>query len=222
MASGFWVRPPFSASALTSSWPNVLANMADFAYGWTSPEIDYDAKILAQADRAIALAPNNWWAYYAKCIYLFLSRRANEAVDVADAGLAVNPNFAPLYAARGNAETSLGRFEQAESDVRQAMRLSPRDPRVGTWLFFIGSAELEQGHYDAAIDELHKARASAKADFASSILPSRAYAAARSPYTIQARNPTSSDRRAHDAGRALLCRGRFFWADSGRKVSVDR
>jgi len=131
--------------------------MIEFAYGWTNPQTDYDAKIIGQADRAIALAPDNLDAYNAKNAYLYLSHRANEAVDVADAGLAVDPNSARLYAARGNAETSLGRFEQAESDVRQAIRLSPRDPRMGNWLFFIGSAELEQGHYDAAIDEFHKA-----------------------------------------------------------------
>jgi adenylate cyclase len=131
--------------------------MIEFAYGWTNPQTDYDAKVIGQADRAIALAPDNLDAYAAKNAYLYLSHRANEAVDVADAGLAVDPNSARLYAGRGNAETSLGRFEQAESDVRQAMRLSPRDPRVGNWLFFIGSAELEQGHYDAAIDEFHKA-----------------------------------------------------------------
>ena len=48
-------------------------------------------------------------------------------------------------------------FEQGKTDIEKAMRLSPRDPRMGNWLFFIGSAELEQGHYDAAIDEFHKA-----------------------------------------------------------------
>ncbi len=145
---------PNNAAALAG---DAITYQVDFAFGWTNPEIDYDAKIIAQADRAIALAPTSWWAYYAKCTYLFLSHRANEALGAADAALAVNPNFAPLYSSRGVAETSLGSFEQAESDVRQAMRLSPRDPRMGTWLFYIGDAELEQGHYDAAIDELHKA-----------------------------------------------------------------
>jgi adenylate cyclase len=145
---------PNNAAALAG---DAITYEFDFAYGWTNPEIDYDAKIIAQADRAIALAPDNWWAYYAKGAYLFLSHRANEALGTADAGLAVNPNFAPLYGSKGVAETSLGSFEQAESDVRQAMRLSPRDPRMGTWRFYIGDAELEQGHYAAAIDELHKA-----------------------------------------------------------------
>jgi adenylate cyclase len=131
--------------------------LMDYTYGWTNPQTDYDAKIVAQADRALALAPDNWRAYYAKCTYLIFSHRANEALGVADAGLAVNPNLAPVFGARAIAETSLGRFEQAKSDARQAMRLSPRDPRMGNWHNQIGIAELEQGHYDAAIDEYHKA-----------------------------------------------------------------
>ena len=131
--------------------------LMDYVYGWTNPQTDYDAKIVAQADRALALAPDNWRAYHAKCTYLILSHRANEALGVADAALAVNPNLAPLFGARALAETSLGRFEQAKSDVRQAMRLSPRDPRTGYWHNEIGIAELEQGHFDAAIDEFHKA-----------------------------------------------------------------
>jgi adenylate cyclase len=129
----------------------------DYVFGWINPQLDYDAKIIAQADRAIALDPNSGWAHYSKCFYLNISQRPNEALNCADAALAVNPNFAPLYSARGVAETSLGRFEQAKSDLRQAMRLSPRDPKIGSWQLQLGGAELEQGHYDAAIDELHKA-----------------------------------------------------------------
>src|SRR6202042_2224655 len=144
---------PNYAAALAG---NAYTYVVDYTNGWTNPQTDYDAKILAQADRAIALAPDTLAAYSAKCTYLFLSHRANEALSAADAALAVNPNFAPLYSARGVAETSLGRFEQAKSDLRQAMRLSPRDPRTGVWVLQIGSAELEQGHYDVAIDDLHK------------------------------------------------------------------
>ena len=145
---------PNYAAALAG---NAITYMIDFAYGWANAQTDYDAKILAQADRAIALASDNWRAYYAKSSYLFLSHRADEAVGVADAGLAVDPNLAPVYGARGVAETSLGRFEQAKSDLREAMRLSPRDPKIGLWRMQVGSAELEQGHYGEAIDELHEA-----------------------------------------------------------------
>jgi adenylate cyclase len=126
--------------------------MLDHTYEWGSPATDYDAKVLAPLDRAIALDPNNLWAYYVKSQYLVQTRRPDESLSAADAGLAVNPNYAPLYRARAGAENGLGRFEQAKSDVQQAMRLSPRDPRIGNWLFSLGGSEIGLGHFDAAID----------------------------------------------------------------------
>ena len=130
---------------------------ADYIFGWTNPQTDYDAKILVPVDRAIALAPNNVGAYYVKSLYLFVSRRPNELLGAADAGLAIDPNFALLYDARGGAEVSLGRLEQAKSDIQRAMRLSPRDPSIGIWHFRLSGGELESRNFDAAIDEAHKA-----------------------------------------------------------------
>jgi adenylate cyclase len=131
--------------------------MSEYAYGWTNPEIDYDAKILGQADRSIALAPDNMNAYGAKSLYLNISLRPNDALRVADAGLAVDPNSAYLYGVRSTAETYLRQFEQARSDVEQAMRLSPRDPRMGQFHNFMADPELGLGHFDTAIDEANKA-----------------------------------------------------------------
>jgi tetratricopeptide (TPR) repeat protein len=51
----------------------------------------------------------------------------------------------------------LGQFEQAKSDVQQAMRLSPRDPRIIQWHNYLADAELGLGHLDAAIDEANRA-----------------------------------------------------------------
>jgi adenylate cyclase len=69
-------------------------------FNWANPETDYDAKVIGPADRAIALAPDTMRAYWAKSVYLFVAHRADEALRTADAGLAINPNDAPLYGAR--------------------------------------------------------------------------------------------------------------------------
>jgi adenylate cyclase len=131
--------------------------LLEYSRGWTTAGTDYEAKILGQANRAIALAPDNVWAYNVKSLYLTISQRANEGLSAADAGLATNPDDPPLYRARGEAELVLGRYEQAISDVQQAMRLSPRDPRIGLWQVNLGDAELGLGHFDAAVDKYHKA-----------------------------------------------------------------
>jgi tetratricopeptide (TPR) repeat protein len=129
----------------------------DYSLGWTGPEVDYDKAILGAADGSIALAPDNVEAYHVKAYYLFLSRRANEALGAAEAGLAVNPNYAGLYGARSGAEISLGRFEQAIADAQRAMRLSPRDPNLGIWHVLWADAELGRGNFDVAIEHYRDA-----------------------------------------------------------------
>ena len=136
---------------------DAYAYLLEYTRGWATTGTDYEAKILGQADRAIALAPDNVWAYNVKSLYLTISQRANEGLSAADAGLAINPDDPPLHRARGTAEIVLGRYEQAISDVQQAIRLSPRDPRIGLWLVDLGNAELGLGHFDAAVDEYRKA-----------------------------------------------------------------
>ena len=145
---------PNDADALAG---DAMTYLFDYAFGWGEPGTDYDAKILGQADRAIALAPNNVRAYAAKSFYLYISNRPMESLGAANAGLAIDPNYASLYAARRGAQLSLGHFEEARADMQQAMRLSPRDPDIGTWHMYMGDAELGPGHYDAAIAEYQKA-----------------------------------------------------------------
>jgi adenylate cyclase len=145
---------PKDADALVGS---ASTYMYEYVLGWTDPETDYDAKILGQADRSIALARNNTWAFGVKSAYLNMTLRPNDALRAANAGLALNSNYAYLLAQRSTAETYLGQFEQAKSDIQQAMRLSPRDPRMGTWHNLLADAELGLGHLDTVIDEANKA-----------------------------------------------------------------
>ena len=128
----------------------------DYLFGWGAADIDYKRKVIGQAEQAITLAPDEMGAYAAKSFYLYLARRWNEALSVADAGLTIDPNAAVLYAMRVAPEVSLGRFDQAKSDAQQAIRLSPRDPYVGSWYMALGDAELGLGHFDAAIDAYHR------------------------------------------------------------------
>ena len=145
---------PDDATALAGSAATYLI---DYAYGWANPETDYEAKVLGQADRAIALAPRTAWNYSAKVNWLTLTGRAKEGLRVADAEVAVNPNYAAAYSYRANAHRFLHEFEQAKSDLQQAIRLSPLDPRMGAFLDKLGWVELGLGHFDAAVEASSKA-----------------------------------------------------------------
>jgi lipoprotein NlpI len=129
----------------------------EYAFGSRSSDTDYNAKILGQADRTIALDPNNTQAYVAKGLYLLTSSRLHDALRGADAGLTVDPNSPPLHASRSIAETYLGQFDKAKFDVLQAMRLSPRDPSMSQWHNFMADAEIGLANFDVAIDESSKA-----------------------------------------------------------------
>ena len=118
--------------------PDALAGLAatytaSFTFGWTTSGIDYDARIIGQADRALSITPNTMSAFLPKAGYLVVSRRWSESLGVIDAGLAINPNIAALYALRGVAENSMGRFEQAKSDLEQAMRLTRAVPQSASF-----------------------------------------------------------------------------------------
>jgi adenylate cyclase len=52
----------------------------------------------------------------------------------------------------------MGMTEEAIALVEQALRLSPRDPVVGTWYSRIGQAHLLQSRLDEAVLWLEKAR----------------------------------------------------------------
>jgi adenylate cyclase len=138
-----------AGDAITYQWEHSM--------GWGNKETDYEAKIIGQADRAIAIAPDTLFAYTTKSQYLSLTGRVNEALRVADAQVAVNSNYPSGYANRAQAEINLGQFEQAKSDLQQPMRLSPRDPRMGWFHDLMAHAELGLGHFDAAIEEDNKA-----------------------------------------------------------------
>jgi len=147
------IDPNFAVALAGEAW----TYMYEYIYGWTNPDTDYDAKILGLADRSIALDPDHPYGYGAKSTYLLFSNRPSEAFDVANAGLAHNPNSAEVYSSRANAATSIGRFEQAKSDAQQALRLNPRGPGTGYTYLFLGNAELGLGHFDAAIHAYRQA-----------------------------------------------------------------
>jgi len=144
---------PDDADALAGEALNYMVEYLFFPEG---AGVDYEAKIVGEADRAIAIAPETEEAYYAKSAYLRYTHRDDEALRTAEAGLAINPNSARLYGERASAENRFGRFEQAIADVRQSLRLSPRDPAIGLRHLDLGDAERGLGRFEAAAEEYHK------------------------------------------------------------------
>jgi adenylate cyclase len=134
----------------------VLTYWQEDIFGWGNSGTDYNAKILGQADRAIALAPGYDQPYLFKSLYLSITHRFDEALSAANAGVAANPNNPNAYAARAMAEIALGHFDQAKSDAQQAIRLSPHDPTRSVWDTNLGDIEIGSGRPEAAIVEYRR------------------------------------------------------------------
>jgi adenylate cyclase len=115
---------PNEADALAGS---AFAYARSRVRGWILSDEKDATRILSPANRALELDPNNVAAYIAKAYYMFVGRRLEEVIRVADAGLAIDPNAAPLVWARGCAESYLGQYEKAESDLIKGHRLSPHE-----------------------------------------------------------------------------------------------
>jgi adenylate cyclase len=127
-------------------------------FGVRPRDMDLEALALSRAEQAIALAPNSAVGYSAKALYLLnLTGKFNEAVSILDQGLAANPNSPYLYRNRGSANISLQHYEQAKSDILQGIRLSPRDPDLGSFYWLLGMAEFGLEHFEAAAEEENKA-----------------------------------------------------------------
>jgi hypothetical protein len=86
------------ALAIDPNYADALAGdafvyMADYLYGWSPAGTDYEEKIIGQANRVIALAPDDPRGYNPKSLFLRMTHRENESIQVANDGLATNPTL---------------------------------------------------------------------------------------------------------------------------------
>lgn len=79
------------------------------------------------------------------------TNRAVRGIAECEQGLALDRNLANAHAAIGLAKWYLGRGEETEDHIREALRLSPRDTFSFRWLFFSAAAKLQLGANPEAV-----------------------------------------------------------------------
>jgi adenylate cyclase len=109
-------------------------------------------------DQALAAASRNAFAHLVKGRVLQAQNRWEEAVLEFEATLGSDSNsvWALHYLAMSKLFT--GSIEEVIPLEEQAIRLSPREPRIGWWYYAIGTVHLLQSRTDEAIVWLEKAR----------------------------------------------------------------
>ena len=105
----------------------------------------------AAATKALSLAPDHAFAHLALgAVYMF-SNRAARGIAECEHALALNRSLSVAHATIGLGKLGLGRAEETEGYILEALRLSPRDVLAYHWMFMAGAAKLQLGSDEEAV-----------------------------------------------------------------------
>jgi adenylate cyclase len=146
---------PHSVEALSLLASALAGRLMDFG----SSTYDSDVRRAEQLTlKALEIAPRNPLAHLARGTVLRVQGHLEEAISEYQSVLAYNPNHVGALAAIGRCKIFIGPIEEGIPAQERAIRLSPRDPQIGSWYFRIGQAHLFQSHIDDAILWFDRAR----------------------------------------------------------------
>jgi TolB-like protein/tetratricopeptide (TPR) repeat protein len=106
--------------------------------------------------KALTLAPDNALAHFVRAIVLHVSGAPERSLREVEFAITLDRNLAWAHADAGFMKVLLGRAEEAEADLANAIRLSPRDPGLDRWHNLLGIADLFLGRLESALDRLRK------------------------------------------------------------------
>jgi TolB-like protein/Tfp pilus assembly protein PilF len=122
---------------------------------------DSEAADLARAeglvDQALAASPRSATAHMAKGDVLRAQGRCEEAIPEYETVLAINPNDAHALDFLADCKLLRGSMEDVIALEERAIRLSPRDARLGYFYCRIGQSQLLRSRTDEAIPWLERA-----------------------------------------------------------------
>jgi tetratricopeptide (TPR) repeat protein len=110
----------------------------------------------ATMTKVLALAPHYARAHYVMGSLLCESNRAERGIEELEHALAIDPNLAAARAQMGLAQRYIGRAEETEAHIVEALRLSPRDRLRYFWLSYVGAAKANLGEWAQALPWLRK------------------------------------------------------------------
>jgi TolB-like protein/class 3 adenylate cyclase len=126
------------------------------AFFSTADRVERFAVAKNSLTKALALAPQHAFAHLWLGLTLNFTHRAAQAIAKFDRALAINPNLAAAHAFIGHAKLFIGRCEETEGHVRDALRLSPLDTFSFMWLAIAGYSKLHLGLDEEAVAWLQR------------------------------------------------------------------
>ena len=80
-----------------------------------------------------------------------MTKRAAEGIAECEHALALDRNLAHAHFAIGWGKIIIGRAEETEAHIGEAMRLSPRDTLAYIWMYIAGLAKNHLGNWEQAV-----------------------------------------------------------------------
>ena len=105
----------------------------------------------AKLTKALSSVPDHARAHRLLGYVEILTKRALQGIAECERSLELDRNLASAHAFIGLGKTFIGRAEETEAHVGEALRLSPRDTNAHTWKSFAGLAKLCLGSYEQAV-----------------------------------------------------------------------
>ncbi|WFU49510.1 adenylate/guanylate cyclase domain-containing protein [Sinorhizobium terangae] len=121
---------------------------------WDQPIDPNRPRAVAEAQKAVALDPNDAGNRWVLGIILGHERRWEESDAEFDLALRLDPNHADAWAMRSDLIVLAGRPGEAIEHVRKALRLNPHPP--GWYYWMLGQAQYASRDYEAAVQTLRR------------------------------------------------------------------
>jgi len=137
----------------TRAWGGVaVASGSGAMFGWL-PDRDAASRRQQQAAEQLRqLDENGFFSRMASAGVATRKRDWETALSNADAILEQFPSHAPSHALRAGLLMNLGRFDECLEPLKQALRISPRDPQAGFWNALIAQCHFLRAEYPQAAE----------------------------------------------------------------------
>jgi TolB-like protein/class 3 adenylate cyclase len=110
----------------------------------------------AMVSKALSLAPEHARAHFALGLIQIYTKRVAKGIAECKRALALDRNLARAHGAIGFAKYLMGRGEETEVHIQEALRLSPRDRSAWGWMSYAGLAKLGLGADEQAVERLRR------------------------------------------------------------------
>jgi tetratricopeptide (TPR) repeat protein len=148
----------FFDRALTADPDNIdatigsaLADTYEGAFTYVADSLAAFAAAEAKLTKALSSVPDHARGHQFLGHIDIMTKRAAEGIAECEHALELDRNLASAHAVIGFGKVLVGRAEETEAHIAEALRLSPRDTMVYTWMDIAGLAKVRLGSYEHAV-----------------------------------------------------------------------